>query len=65
MNVHKIIVGSVSKLSDKYIINLRLIDIGTGKSEVAVKGDVEFKEELIILAEQLTRKMLVFYYHIY
>lgn len=62
LNVNKLIVGSIGELNGKYYMNLRIIDVSSGTTEAAVQGKTMDKNEMIVMAEQLTRKLILSYY---
>lgn len=57
LNVHKMVVGSVSKLEGIYAVNANLVDVETGKIERSNAVTCEKPAELISAAENLADKL--------
>ena len=64
LNVEKILIGSVSRLGESYIINTRLVDVKTGALEVAQnvtnkRGEEGLTRAITDLVEKLSAKVQV------
>ncbi|HOH06540.1 MAG TPA: CsgG/HfaB family protein [bacterium] len=64
LNVEKILIGSVSRLGESYIINTRLVDVKTGALEVAQnvtskRGEEGLTGAITDLVEKLSEKVQV------
>jgi TolB-like protein len=64
LNVEKILIGSVSRLGDNYIINTRLVNVKTGALELAQnavskRGEEGLTEAITDLVDKMSRKVQV------
>ena len=57
LNVEKIVVGSISKLGDKYYITARLVDVESGKVDNSQKLSCSFENELEINCKILASRL--------
>jgi len=58
LNANRVLIGSVSKLGTKYIINVKIVDISKAKIEFAAKESAEGEEDLIRACENLTNTLV-------
>jgi len=64
LNVEKILIGSVSRLGDNYIINTRLVNVKTGALEVAQnatskRGEEGLTEAITDLVDKMSEKVQI------
>ena len=57
LNAQKTIVGTVGRLGKLYLINIRLVDVKTGKVEYAYKGESKTLEGMRSVVEELANKL--------
>jgi len=59
LNAKKIVVGSVGRLGKLYLINIRLVDVETGKVESADQGECSSIEETRIVVKRLAERLAI------
>lgn len=58
LSAHKVLVGTLSKLGDVYILNARMVDVETGEMEFGEKVTARTKSELIKATEAYSRAIV-------
>jgi hypothetical protein len=58
LSANQIVVGSIGKLEQTYLLNLQIVDVETGRLLKAVSGQYESMEEMIANARSLVRSLI-------